>query len=749
MRTNGIARPGEPGVPEVAKETMSPEKKKKGARSMVILAFLGLLFLIIVQRRLLNLGPGLSSNQGVITLVSINFSVLALVFLLYLLVRGLYRVFFEFQDYGSLQTKMVVSFIGLSLIPTMLIFYFAYLLIGQDHKTWFGDSVRNSIVSSMEVLSGSIESEEKLFELSSQMALLRFKNAGADPGAFRGESAALEAIRVAGNLDTLEWYGPDGGLLGRAPGVRGDSPPPVLSPSDFRPGEDRREIDAETATGPLTRLILPANGGTGDAAGAAPAAGTENGNGNPPRGYLVAGTERLAPLRARLADLKTNLEKYEAALGIERPFKVSKLTTLAAVTLVAVFFSVWTGSHLAGSLAAPVTELVEGTQKVAAGDYDFVLVPVTRSGEMAQLVDSFNRMTARLKESYAELEDRNRFVEIVLRQVSTGVMLLDENLKVMDVNESGLKTLGISLADAKGDPVPECLLAIMNSPDSDFGSRGRALLRENKGETLSLMVSKARLVGEDRKNLGWLVTFDDVSELEKVQRLAAWKEVARRVAHEVKNPLTPLSLAAERIQMRFSKVLTDPADLKVLNDSTRTIGEQAMNIKQLVDEFTRYDNLPKVNPRPDDITRVAEHNLVLFRDAYPGVKFTLNVKNAPRTLSFDSAQIGRVISNLLNNSVSAVKNRGEVEIDIDTDEFEGAVVSISDDGPGLPRDIKDAVFEPYVTTGSGGRGLGLSIVKTIIDAHGGDIRVADHKPRGTTFKFNIPFPGEEAGFPKA
>ncbi|MDR1035073.1 MAG: HAMP domain-containing protein [Deltaproteobacteria bacterium] len=1083
-----MSLPGEP-------EARSAERRKRGKKyekALIVLAVIGLLLLAVVQRRLLNLGPGLSSNQGVVTLVSINLSILVLGLLLFLILKGLYRVFFERQAYGSLQTKMVVSFISLSLIPTILIFNFSYRLVGQGGETWFSQNhvevTRNSVMAAEEALAV----HSRIFPALARGALWEFARsaapggcpepaepagqeppaAGRDPGPGASQQGpgsrprrpsddyvtlgtlgdpetrilpppqaragpprpartpcsddALRSIREASGLSTLEWYGPDGRRLGwsKTPAMPGERLRP-LDINVFRrgPAVDRPILDRAVLEGAvLRRLVFPVPDPARPAraadrpgrAGAPGISGTPGLAGQPlvslspsgpsgpsrprasgilapppafgapgppaaPLGYLAAGDDGLEELEARLAALREGLAKSEAALGIERPFKVSQLTSLAAVTLLAVFLSVWIGSHLAGSLSAPVTELVEGTRRVAGGDLDFVLTPVHRSGEMADLVAAFNQMTMELKDSYAETDRRRRFAETVLRQVSSGVVVLDTDMFVVDMNQAARDMFRTSPGDARegegsggGEPAgpengemsaeaagprdgagdaagtgerPWETAAPASGAGEASGSTGRsgsggavqtagsdmaavgltgetartgegpgsggagerpgdggaapaagagegpgaggaapaegagegpgsggamlsegagegpgsdgamlsagagerpgaggaepaagagegpgaggAMLSEEAGErpgaggaelaagagegpgaggaelapgagdtaakraaeeagkahaamrpgplrdligpigagppprghmrlaladgtTLSLMVDRAPLIGEGGDTLGWLITFDDVTELEKAQRLSAWREVARRIAHEIKNPLTPISLAAQRLRRRFSQKLAESAagqgeagagadrDFQVLDESTEVIIRQVDGMRRLVDEFSQFARLPQADPRPSDITKVAADTAALFREAHPAMDFRVDIKSRPPLFLFDPEQVGRAISNLVSNACRAVRGAGSVSIEIDMDPVSGVEVTVSDDGPGVPPEMRDRIFEPYVTGGEG-QGLGLAIVKAIVSDHGGFVRVFDRKPRGTSFTLTLPF----------
>ncbi|MDR3153367.1 MAG: HAMP domain-containing protein [Deltaproteobacteria bacterium] len=813
-------------APAESEHRTPAERRLRGRRhekALVALALLGMLLLVLIQRRLLNLGPGLSSNQGVVTLVSINLSILTLAILLFMILKGLYRVFFERQSYGSLQTKMVVSFISLSLIPTLLIFYFSYRLVGRGVETWFS-------VNQVETTRGSIRAVEeaaslhgKAFPALARGALFEFAQiafwAGSparSPEGLEGAQAALQAMREDAGLSTLEWYGPDGTRLALAadPALPGGAPPPLDAqifrtcpqanapllaktalegamlrrlvftvpepgkpgappraaamsavagdsgpkspaaasgaPGSASPPENAAASGASAPSGPNPSPVSPVSPGPPASSEASagspgippssgfPAAAGLSGPPAAPLGFFAAGDDGLGDLESELAGLRAGLAKSEAALGIAGPFRVTQLTSLAAVTLLAVFLSVWIGSHLAQSLAAPVTELVEGTRRVAGGDLDFVLKPVHRSGEMADLVAAFNQMTMELKESYAETDRRRRFAETVLRQVSSGVMVLDPDLRVLDMNQAAAAMLKTTPGEARRGPARGPVLDLLGPIGSGRPPKGHVRLSLPGGETLSLMADRARLKGEGGAFMGWLITFDDISELEKAQRLSAWREVARRIAHEIKNPLTPIALAAQRLKRRFAERLGDEEDFHVFEECTEVIARQVDGMRRLVDEFSRFARLPQAAPRPADITKTAEEAVALFREANPGIAFSLKLWHRPPPFLFDPEQLGRALSNLLSNACAAVKGAGSVEIEIDQDPEAGVELTVSDDGPGVPEAIRDHVFEPYVTTGDG-QGLGLAIVKAIVSDHGGLVRVYGRKPRGTSFTVTLPF----------
>ncbi|MDR1577505.1 MAG: HAMP domain-containing protein [Deltaproteobacteria bacterium] len=724
---------------EPSSRSLTPEqtrRKKRFEKFVLILMALGLLLLILVQRRLLNLGPGLSSNQGVITLVSINFSLLVLGFLLFLILRGLYRVFFERHDYGSLRTKMAVSFIGLSLLPTLMIFYFAYLLIGQDHDTWFGASIKETMKDSLALAESSLEMDRR--QLISFGEGIIIDLLAQDWDWFHPDSQISAFLAQNPDRDLLkaiEWYDQAGQLVTRV----GDQPEGSPWPATWLLSLD---TGARDSSPPLTNSPSRNSPSTSSPSASHPVSQDPNGHDLAWRlehnghlvGFLVLYSLRGDFLQAQYNEVRQGLAKYQLAIGIKRPFRVSQLMSLAGVTLLAVFFSIWIGSRLANSLSSPITELVAATRRVAKGELDFILTP-RQSGELAHLVTAFNQMTQELKASYSEIDSRRRFVETVLKEVSNGVVVVNPARQVVTINQAAQDMLKLTMSQTLGQlPAPVATLL-----GTTRGSSPRARVYvETAGRTLSLIVSRHDLRDEEGSPMGALLTFDDLSELEKAQRLAAWREVARRIAHEVKNPLTPISLAAQRLLRRFSERLDQEGEGKIFRECVEIIIRQVENMRTLVDEFSQFARLPQINPRPADLVAVVEESLALFRQAHPDLDLRFSVKKPVGTLIFDPEQIGRVIANLLTNSTQATQGQGLVEITIDLDELVGVAITVADDGPGLPAEVKERVFEPYVTHGQGGQGLGLAIVKAIINDHGGFIRVNDRQPRGTVFAIHLP-----------
>ncbi|MDR2826830.1 MAG: HAMP domain-containing protein [Candidatus Adiutrix intracellularis] len=715
-------------INQTCKSELSPkqlQRKHKLECWALIIVGVSFLFLTLVQRRVIELGPGLNKSQGLVALVSINFSVLLMVFLILLILRGLYNIFFENRSYGTLQTKMVVAFICLSLLPTILIFYYSYRQLVRGHDLWFSPLIENALIDSIGLTEGALAMDNRLLTIYGEDIFNSFNELPSLASSSKIKQF-LEEKRALFHLASVELYDQNGRLLEQAE-PSGEPIAPIYH--DWFAGQFGQPLPwvntAETTSGDLTYLVWPLFINK-----TVPSAGV--------LGFLAISRLALVPIRSQIEDVRHALVGYQDALNVQQPFRVTQLTGLTAMALLSVFVSIWIGSHLARSLARPVTELVAGTQKVAAGNWDFILKPQGRSGELVELVNSFNQMTKKLKEMYAELDSRRRFVETVLKNVSTGVVILNQEGGVISLNQSALDIL--ALTDGCDSALPAPLAALVKMALTT----PRPLMIENnirlnlKMDFLSLRSKIASLQGENDELLGYLLTFDDLTELEKAQRLAAWREVARRIAHEVKNPLTPIQLAAERLLRRFSEQLAGQENMDIFEECTAVIIRQVEEMKKLVDEFSRFARLPETKPRLGDFTQMLSESLTLFRQAHKKIDFNIEIRTLPPIFAFDCEQMRRVLANILNNAVTAMKGEGQISLILEFDEIAGLRLSVSDTGPGIDSSILERLFEPQVTTKNGGQGLGLAIVSTIIRDHGGFIRAQNNPSGGTKFTIELP-----------
>ena len=381
---------------------------------------------------------------------------------------------------------------------------------------------------------------------------------------------------------------------------------------------------------------------------------------------------------------------------------------------------------------------------------------------MGILVDSFNRMImdlkkkgveieetqGRLHQSNVELEQRRRYMEILLRNIGAGVMSLDREGRIQTMNRFMEMQFGIRASSVLGksyrelfageamQPARELIEEVNQRRSRNLSRQIRILLQQ---EPKNLLVRASMLEDEEGAWMGVVMVFEDHSELIRAQRAAAWREVARRIAHEIKNPLTPIQLSAQRLQKRYAGRFGQ--DGKVFEECTNTIIRQVEEMKNLVNEFSQFARMPASNPVFSDLNHIAREVIAFYQQAHRLVPFTFEEDPSLPRLLLDPDQIRRVLINLLDNAMDAAEQHAPIVLVTRYDPFlRIAVLEVVDEGSGISKDMRERIFEPYTSTKKGGTGLGLAIVKTIVADHNGYIRVRDNKPQGTRFvlEFTIP-----------
>ncbi|MEK7878754.1 MAG: ATP-binding protein, partial [candidate division NC10 bacterium] len=441
------------------------------------------------------------------------------------------------------------------------------------------------------------------------------------------------------------------------------------------------------------------------------------------------------------------------------PIKGVYILLFLLMTLIIVFSVTWFGLYLARGITVPIQLLAEGTREVAAGNLKY-RVNVRANDEIGILVDSFNRMTGDLGQSkekletayldlqakHGELEERRRYTETILQAVATGVVSLDPAGRLTTVNGAAARMLGLPAEGAVGHPYREIfqgpgfteVIGLIQRMDHlREGTQEREIRFRRGGHAVTLLGSATALLGPRGEYAGTVLVFDDLTELLKAQRLAAWREVAQRIAHEIKNPLTPIQLSAQRLRRRLRDKVAD--ERKLLDECTDTIIQEVDGLRQLVDEFSRFARMPALNPRPTDLHRLLDGVVTLHRESHPAL--TLNAVFAPDLplVEVDPDQIKRAVLNLVDNAVEAVSGAGEVVVQTRWFPEAGRVqILVSDNGVGIPPEDKEKLFLPYFSTKAAGTGLGLSIVHQIVTDHRGAIRVEDALPKGSRLIIELP-----------
>ncbi|WP_281684094.1 sensor histidine kinase NtrY-like [Thalassobaculum salexigens] len=463
--------------------------------------------------------------------------------------------------------------------------------------------------------------------------------------------------------------------------------------------------------------------------------------------FLFVGRFVDPALLARVEDTQQAVSQYEALEGRRQDFQLTFAIVFALVALLILLAAIWVGLLLADRLVRPVSSLIDGAERVRHGDLS-VRVPLgVGLDEIASLTRAFNRMTAQLESQHEELVDANtqlderrRFTEAVLGGVSSGVVGLDDDGRINLPNRAASRLLGIDLEQQLGSTFAETLpefdplmAEVAQRPWREATDQIAMTLDNGDHRTFH-----ARLTAEisDGVISGYVLTFDDVTELLSAQRKAAWADVARRIAHEIKNPLTPIQLSAERLRRKYLKEIeSDPETFARMID---TIVRQVGDIGRMVDEFSSFARMPTPVMRDEDLRDLVSAAADLQRGARPGVSLTVETGGDPVTLRCDSRQIRQALTNLLQNAVDAIESRqqaegegaapGSITVTIEP-RGDAIVATVADNGRGLPDTERDRLTEPYVTTREKGTGLGLAIVKKIMEDHGGSIELRD-RPEG-------------------
>lgn len=736
------------------------EQSRRRRERIIIIVSLGLIvFLTYLESHFLQFGSKLPMGSNVIIFALMNINVILLLLLVYLVTRNVVKLIFERKQniFGHrLRTKLVITFFTLSLFPTIILFGLASQFISTSMEYWYNIQVEQSLKTSLELgksfyqkainsgftvsnqLGGTV-SKRNLLNKNKRQQLLKF----------------IRDARREHLLHNIAIYSNNLKPLVRDPQT--ESPLIVLD-QPMRDviqqvATDRKSLHHITpsAEGDLIWNLTPVYTPT---------------NTKQMAGLLIVGQLLPKDLMTSMAEITRGFENYQQMKMLKKPIKISHLIMLSIVTLLILFCASWFGFYLAKSITVPIQELAEGTRRIADGDLD-VHVDQDSDDEIGTLVNSFNRMTldlqasqAALKETNLELkltseenERRRRYMEIVLGNVAAGVVSVDGEGHLRTINKSAESMFSLKAEDVLHRHYSE----VLQTNHMEIAGKFTEMHQITKQPTMqrqvrslvgnrlmTLLVTVSILHDEEGQYMGIVVVFDDLTELEKAQRMAAWREVARRIAHEIKNPLTPIQLSAQRLRRKYLQRFAE--DGKVFEDCTRTIINQVDELKLLVNEFSNFARMPAASLSPNDLPEIVKETISLFRESHPSTTFAFAQQNPLPLLDLDREQMKRVMINLLDNAVTAVDGNGEISVNLSFDEIlKIARLEVSDNGPGIPAKDKIGMFEPYFSTKEKGSGLGLAIVSNIIADHHGFIRVRDNQPQGTTIVIELPGGSRKSG----
>ncbi|HMK52825.1 MAG TPA: ATP-binding protein, partial [Thermodesulfobacteriota bacterium] len=711
---------------------------RRRRNELIIIGIISIVILVLttIEMKYPQLGSKIPVANNIIIFSLININIILILLLIFLVIRNLFKLIFERKRKvlgAKLRTKLVVAFVSLSLVPTILLFLVAVGFITNSVEHWFSAQVEQSLQGSLEVAqtyyrdfsNDTISAAQQIGKSLSKQELYK----GSIGGAPLKEQ--LEAKRKEYYLSTLS-------ILLKGEGKTVGAEDPTLKDVSLRFPNDL--LEAGFSGKEVSRILSVGEGEmiTGIAPIFDPSGGGEV------VGIVVASHFIPKSLTAKMHEISQAFVEYKQLKILKRPIKFSYMMALLMVTLLIVFSATWFGFHLAKDITVPIKDLAEATNRIASGDLNF-RIQMKAADEIGMLVQSFNQMTGDLQVSRSELEQRKKYMEIILKNVAAGVISMDEKGDVSTINTSAEQMLGIkgeaALEKNLSEVLPKEYVGEIERLLGDLRSSGKDSIERQVtlnlgGKSLSLLINLTTLKDEEGKSLGVVAVFDDLTQLIKAQRMAAWREVARRIAHEIKNPLTPIQLSAQRLRKRYLEKLQP--DGAVFDECTRTIVKQVEELKGLVNEFSNFARMPASQPAPSRLNEIIQETLVLFQGSPKPVHFEF-IPNELPILNIDRDQMKRVMINLIKNSLAAIENEGKIRIRTSYDPtLETVRLEVSDDGCGIPDEDKGRLFEPYFSTKKSGTGLGLTIVNAIISDHNGYIRVRDNKPKGTTFLIELP-----------
>jgi len=676
-----------------------------------------------------------------VALVVIN--VLGLIVLVGLIGVDVVRLVRQYRRAATgsrLTARLVGVFVVMALVPVSIVFYFSLGFLQKGIDSWFDVRVERAMEDSLELSRSSLDMRMRerlnqtriiaaqLRETPNAIVMFNLNDLRDEVGASELTLLFQSGRVIASSSDdamTIIPQKPSDSMLSQ---VRVEKSYVGLAPIDNRGLHIRAAVQIDAADVAVDPRVLFA----------------------------------LYPIDARvsvLADgVQSAITKYKELMYLREPLKQSFSFTLALVLLVTLLSAVWAAFFFAQRLVAPIRILAIGTRAVASGNYQKKL-PVTSTDELGALVQSFVDMTTKVSDAQKEAqrsqhraEREQNYLRAVLGRLSSGVITLDKNQRVRAVNAAASQILELDIDSAMGSnltqmeaDVPELktfIAAIVKHIASDANDWREEISLTVSGRHKTVMCQGAKLPGVKGMTPGYVVVFDDVTAMIQAQRDAAWGEVARRLAHEIKNPLTPIQLSAERLRHKYLGSMS-PEDAEVLDRSTHTIVQQVQSMKDMVEAFSEYARAPKLQPLPLVLEALISEVLDLYAGEKQNINLLVHAEESTPMVEADAGRIRQLLHNLIRNALESLSDTSEGQIDVHLQEVEHASesfveIKIEDNGPGIPQEMLENLFEPYITSKPKGSGLGLAVVKRIVEEHDGILYAENRTEGGARIVVRLP-----------
>ncbi len=715
--------------------------KKKGSRVVGTIIILLIILFFAIEffiRESQEFSPTAFTN---ILLSALQIIVLLLfLILLSVLSRNLIKLYLERKRKvigARFKTKLLLFFTALSLIPTLLLFLFASDLISRNIENWLKTPIDKILDDTKTLADGFyLNNEEITFHYAQQLSRAIKSQNLIDPNRRLPLMEFIKEKLTEYKLDEIGIYLEDEELFAY---LNANLPLRYYRDLEINVikrahlGEAFRSIEP-MGNGEMIRRGLSFN--------------------IPDMGNVLVVAGKFLPQNytQRINNISAYVQRYHQLKIQKNPLKTFYLITLIFITLLIIFAASWIGFHLAKSITVPIEKLAQATKEVSRGNLE-VRVEDPASDELGILIDSFNQMISDIKEHQqniaqktTELEDRKKYIEDILNNISTGVITLDAEGIISTINPSAREMLGLQEKNIIGKSYKDVLEQSKYREMVDHISRGltkKYKLSEREinisvdGQSQILALTLSPLIQPNKKFSGMIIVLDNLTQLIKAQKIAAWKEVAQRVAHEIKNPLTPIQLSAERI---IKNLRGKEKKYETINEGAKTIVEEANTIKSLVDEFSNFARMPNIQLQSSNLHEILEQTVILFKGIFTKVVFDVSLSpDIPSSIQIDPEQMRRAFINLLDNAVEAMDKKGKIKIKTSFDKANQRVgIEISDSGPGISITEKDKLFLPHFSTKKKGTGLGLAIVNQVISEHGGTIEAENLRPHGARFVIQIP-----------
>lgn len=718
---------------------------------VLVAALVGILYL---AERTSRLSPDFQTEVVLYALSATN--LMMLLALVFVLARNVVKLVVERRraiPFVRFRAKLVFVLLGMTLVPALLVLFVGSNVVLRAVDQWFNEPVEEVLSSANQIAADYYEDRQQTVGLQAARFARTITPAALNGSDFRALRDQLAREVTDRRIDIVQVYR----VVGTGPvtvqpvvDVAAPSVPQNwprasadLLASRIAAGGDQQPwiLDSLAAGGDLLRAGSIVRGSNGEAAG-----------------VVVTSDYLSGDLADRSRRMTRAYEQYTQLRVLREPLAGVYLSFFLMVTLLILVSSTWMGLYLAKRITRPVQMLSVAAREIAQGRYD-QRIEHQATDEFGSMIEAFNAMAAELASSRRRLEraavdlerknrevdGRRRYIETIVERVATGVISIDPAGRIGTVNPAAMRLLELDVqvvGRAAVDIFGRAGLAPINALlDQAARTRAEAFAQEvaliREGRELHVAAAVTRLTGASGEHEGSVLVLDDVTPLIRAQKVAAWREVARRLAHEIKNPLTPIQLSAERMRRKLTSLHPPHADL--VQECTTTIIGEVESLKNLVDEFSQFARMPAPRAVPADVHQLLTDALALYDGIFTDVRFERHFAEQLPQVRVDPEQMRRVVMNLVDNAIEAMDRRGMISVSTEHDRLNSLVrIVVADDGPGIPPEERDKLFLPYYSTKGRGSGLGLAIVRRIVAEHGGSIELSENRPRGTRFAIELP-----------